>query len=130
MTDLAHVLSGGRWKVAQSHVRIEDDSTVTGFHIINGWAKERHLFFAGRYSRPFDEGVIISKGEPSRYDSHKNYRFRSCKEAAGTDLRFLAKYKTAANEVIQVKVAYQPSVPPMPLKTSIRNSPTGTLNRL
>ena len=85
MTDLAHVLSGGRWKVAQSHVRIEDDSTVTGFHIINGWAKERHLFFAARYSRPFDEGVIISKGKPVFYDSHANYRFRSCKEAAGTD---------------------------------------------
>ncbi len=105
MTDLAHVLSGGRWTVAQSHVRIEDGSTVTGFHLINGWAKERHLFFAARYSRPFDEGLIISKGEPVTYDSHKNYRFRSRREAAGTDLRFLAKYKTAGNEVIQVKVA-------------------------
>jgi len=64
MTDLAHVLSGGRWRIAQSHVRIEDQATVTGFHIVNGWAKERHLFFAARYSRPFDEGLIISNGKP------------------------------------------------------------------
>ena len=105
MTDLAHVLSGGRWKVAQSHVRIEDEATVTGFHIINGWAKERHLFYAARYSRPFDEGVIFSNGKPVIYDSHTNYRFRSRKEAAGKDLRFLAKYKTKADEVIMVKVA-------------------------
>lgn len=105
MTDLAHVLSGGRWKAAQSHVRVEDDSTVTGYHLINGWAKERHLFYAARYSRPFDEAIIISNGNPVIYDSHANYRFRSRKEAAGKDLRFLAKYKTRADEVIMVKVA-------------------------
>ncbi len=105
MTDLAHVLSGGRWKAAQSHVRIEDDATVTGYHLINGWAKERHLYYAARYSRPFDEGVIYSNGKRVFYDSHANYRFRSCKEAAGTNLQFLAKYKTRAGEVIQVKVA-------------------------
>ncbi len=105
MTDLAHVLSGGRWKAAQSHVRIEDEVTVTGFHIINGWAKERHLFYAARYSRPFDEGLIVSNGKPVIYDSHTNYRFRSRKEAAGKDLRFLAKYKTKADEAIMVKVA-------------------------
>jgi len=105
MTDLAHVLSGGRWKIAQSHVRIEDNATVTGFHIVNGWAKERHLYYAARYSRPFDEALIVSNGKPVIYDSHTNYRFRSRREAAGTDLRFLAKYKTKASEVIQVKVA-------------------------
>jgi len=105
MTDLAHVLSGGRWKIAQSHVRIEDNATVTGFHIVNGWAKERHLYYAARYSRPFDEALIYSNGKPVIYDSHANYRFRSRREAAGTDLRFLAKYKTKASEVIQVKVA-------------------------
>ncbi len=105
MTDLAHVLSGGRWKIAQSHVRIEDNATVTGFHIVNGWAKERHLYYAARYSRPFDEALIYSSGKPVIYDSHANYRFRSRREAAGTDLRFLAKYKTKAGEVIQVKVA-------------------------
>ncbi len=105
MTDLAHVLSGGRWQIAQSHVRIEDKSTVTGYHLVNGWAKERHIFFAARYSRPFDEGLIISNGKPVIYDSHANYRFRSRNEAAGKDLRFLAKYKTTENEVIKVKVA-------------------------
>jgi predicted alpha-1,2-mannosidase len=104
MTDLAHVLSGGRWKIAQSHVRIENNSTVTGFHLVNGWAKERYLFYAARYSRPFDEGLIIRNGKPVIYDSHANYRFQSRLEAAGTNLQFLAKYKTKADEVIQVKV--------------------------
>ena len=102
MTDLSHVINGGRWRIAQSRVRIEDGSTITGFHLVNGWAKERYLYFAARYSRPFDSAEIISAGKPVIYNT---YRFRSHNEAAGTNLQFFAHYKTQANEVIQVKVA-------------------------
>jgi predicted alpha-1,2-mannosidase len=105
LTDLNHVINGGRWRVAQARVRIEDDSTITGFHLVNGWAKERYLYFAARFSRPFDEAQIISNGKPVNYKSYVNYRFRSKNEAAGTNLQFLAKFKTHADEVIQVKVA-------------------------
>ncbi len=105
LTDLSHVINGGRWRVAESRVRIEDNSTITGFHLVNGWAKERYLYFAARFSRPFDEAQIISNGKPLFYNSYTNYRFRSRNEAAATNLQFLAKYKTHANEVIQVKVA-------------------------
>jgi predicted alpha-1,2-mannosidase len=105
LADLAHVINGGRWRIAESRVRIEDGSTITGFHLVNGWAKERYLYFAARFSRPFDEGVIIKDGKPVVYQSYVNYRFRSRNEAAGTNLQFLAKYKTGAGEVIQVKVA-------------------------
>lgn len=105
LTDLSHVISGGRWRIAQSRFRIEDNSTITGFHLVNGWAKERYLYFAARYSRPFDEALIINNGKPVLYKSYVNYRFRSRNEAAGTNLQFLAKFKTAAGEMIQVKVA-------------------------
>ena len=105
MTDLSQVLNGGRWNVVWSHARIEDASTVTGFHLVHGWAKERYLYFAARYSRPFEEAQIISGGKPAVYASFVNYRFRSRNEVAGTNLQFLAKYKTGSNEVIQVKVA-------------------------
>jgi predicted alpha-1,2-mannosidase len=102
MLDLSHVINGGRWHVAESRVRIEDNSTITGFHLVNGWAKERYFYFAARFSRPFDDTEIISAGKPVIYNT---YRFRSHKEAAGTNLQFFAKYKTRANEAIQVKVA-------------------------
>lgn len=52
MTDMQHFLSGKRFKLIWSHVRVEDDSTITGYHLINGWGKERHLYFAARYSHP------------------------------------------------------------------------------
>ncbi|MGO9111528.1 MAG: GH92 family glycosyl hydrolase [Thermoguttaceae bacterium] len=105
MTDLQHFLSGKRFKLIWSHVRVEDQATITGFHLINGWGKERYLYFAARYSRPFDRFRIMSDGKEVKYDSYKSYRFRSSREAAGTNLQFLAEYKTAADEVILVKAA-------------------------
>ena len=39
------------------------------------------------------------------YKSYVNYRFRSGKEVTGTNLQFLAEFKTRAGEVIKVKVA-------------------------
>lgn len=102
LTDLAHVLNGGKWNVIWSRVRVEDSSTVTGFHLVNGWAKDRSLYFAARYSRPFDRAEIYKDGKLVRYDG---YRFRSKLEAAGSYLQFLAYYKTKENEQISVKVA-------------------------
>jgi putative alpha-1,2-mannosidase len=101
MTDLSHII--GPCHIAESRIRIENNSTVTGFHLVNGWAKERYIYFAARYSRPFDDTEIISSGKPVIYNT---YRFRSHKEASGTNVQFLAKYtQTHAGEVIQVKVA-------------------------
>ncbi len=102
LIDLAHVLSGKKWKVIWSHLRVEDDTTVTGYHLVNGWAKERPLYFAARYSRPFDRAEIFSDGKPVIYDT---YRFRSAQEAAGSNLQFVAHYKTKEQEPILIKVA-------------------------
>ncbi|MGD0038432.1 MAG: GH92 family glycosyl hydrolase, partial [Bacteroidota bacterium] len=98
LTDLKHVL---RWNIIWSHIRVENDSTITGFHVVNGWAKDRSLYFAARYSRHFDNYQIMSDGKPVIYNT---YRFRSNKEASGKNMQFLARYKTYANEMIMVKI--------------------------
>jgi predicted alpha-1,2-mannosidase len=102
LTDLSHTLTGKRWKVVWSRVRVEDASTITGFHLVNGWAKERYLYFAARYSRPFDRCRIYSDGSLVVYNT---FRFRSRLEAAGQNLQFVADYKTAKDEVIMIKAA-------------------------
>ncbi|HEY2799543.1 MAG TPA: GH92 family glycosyl hydrolase [Chthoniobacterales bacterium] len=102
LIDLQHILSGKKWTVVWSHLRQEDDSTVTGYHLVNGWAKERRLYFAAHFSRPFDKAQIFSDGKPVIYNT---YRFRSSKEAAGANLQFVATYKTKEQEPILVKVA-------------------------
>ncbi len=98
LTDLTHVL---RWNVMWSDIRVENDSTVTGMHIVNGWAKNRYLYFAARYSRAFDSFRIMNDGKPVLYNG---YRFRSRRESQGKNIQFLAQYRTKANEVIMVKI--------------------------
>ncbi|TAJ13518.1 glycoside hydrolase family 92 protein [Marinilabiliaceae bacterium JC017] len=99
--DLSHVL---RHSVIWSNVRVENETTITGMHQVKGWAKERYVYFAAKFSRPFDNTRIFSNGRESKYDSYKTYRFRSSVEAAGPDIQFVADYKTAASEQILVKV--------------------------
>ncbi|MFI5253021.1 MAG: GH92 family glycosyl hydrolase [Bacteroidota bacterium] len=98
LIDLKHVL---RWNVIWSNIRVLDKSTLTGYHLVNGWAKERRLYFAARFSRPFNNYGIIKDGKPVIYDT---YRFRSRSEATGKNLQFYAQWKTGDDVVIMVKV--------------------------
>lgn len=99
LVDLSHIL---HWNVIWSDIRILNDSTITGYHMVNGWAKERYVYFTAVFSRPFDESSIFSDGKRVFYNG---YRFRSSKECAGKNLQFLANFKTKKDEQILVKVA-------------------------
>ncbi|HEY5132574.1 MAG TPA: glycoside hydrolase domain-containing protein, partial [Candidatus Krumholzibacteriaceae bacterium] len=98
LVDLKHVL---RWDVVWSDLRVENDSTITGFHLVNGWAKERYLYFAARFSRRFDDYGIMKDGKAVVYNT---YRFRSRSEATGKSIQFYAHYKTRGGEAILIKV--------------------------
>jgi predicted alpha-1,2-mannosidase len=98
MMDLSHVL---QWKVIYSNVRAVNKELVTGYHLVRGWAKERYLYFAARYSQPYDDFGIISDGQKVVYNTR---RFRSKYEAAGANLQYFTRYSTAENEVIMVKI--------------------------
>lgn len=98
LVDLKHVL---RWDVVWSDIRVENDSTITGFHLVNGWAKERYLYFAARFSRPFDDYCIMKDGKAVVYNT---YRFRSRSEVAGKSVQFYARYGTRSGEAILIKV--------------------------
>ena len=98
MMDLAEVL---QWSVKWSNVRAESNALVTGYHLVNGWAKERHLYFAARYSKPYDDFVIIQNGKKVVYNTA---RFRSQYEAASPNIQYYTRYSTKDKEVIMVKV--------------------------
>jgi predicted alpha-1,2-mannosidase len=91
-----------RWNVIWSNIRILNDSTITGYHMVNGWAKERYVYFTAVFSRPFNESSIMSDGKRVFYNG---YRFRSRYECAGKNLQFLAGFKTKKDEQILVEVA-------------------------
>jgi len=98
MMDLSHVL---QWKVIWSRIRRESKTLITGFHSVNGWAKERYIYFAALYSRPYDDFGIVMDGKKVFYNTR---RFRSKYEAAGTDLQYYTRYSTHEGEVMLVKI--------------------------
>ncbi len=99
MIDFNHTLLH---KCVWSNVRIENDSTITGYKLVKGWGPERHIYFTATFSKPFSAGGIMQDTIPVIYNTK---RFRSSKEAWGKDLRAWFTFNTEAGEEIYVKTA-------------------------
>ncbi|MBI1754118.1 MAG: glycoside hydrolase family 92 protein [Acidobacteria bacterium] len=99
--DLSHVLLH---KVIWSNVRQVDARTLQGMHLVKGWAKDRPVYFAARFSKPFGGLRLFSDKKELKYDSFKSYRYLSSTSGAGANLQAVVDYETAADEQISVKV--------------------------
>jgi len=89
LIDLAH-----RDDVIESYVRIVNDGEIEGFRRSNAWAKDQHIYFVARFSKPFLAHWIAADSKV----------IPGAKEAAGKDLRVFVGYRTQDEEVILVKV--------------------------
>lgn len=99
MIDMDHV----QWfKTAWSQLRIENDSTISGFKLVNGWGPERYVYFVATFSQPFAASGICQNGQPVVYNTK---RFRSDRVAYGNKLMGWFDFDTAPGEAIEVKVA-------------------------
>lgn len=94
MVDLKHVF-GGPSRVKAAELRIVDSTTITGGRTVNGWAKGRQIFFAMKFSKPFQAAEIVC--DRKTLDA-------SVRQSKGTALQAVVHYKTDEGEVIQVKV--------------------------
>jgi predicted alpha-1,2-mannosidase len=87
--DLAH-----RDQTIEAHVRIVDDTEIVGFRRSRNWAKDQHVYFAAKFSKPFvSRGVSMDDAVVNGID-----------EASGTNVKAVVSFRTAANEAILVKV--------------------------
>lgn len=99
LIDLNHTL----WQSCPwSNIRVENDSTLTGYKLVKGWGPERHVYFTAVFSKPFKQYGIMQDTVSVVYNTN---RFRSHKEAWGKDLRFWMSFPTAEGETITVKTA-------------------------
>ena len=101
LLDLSHVL---QHKVIWSRVQVRDSQTLIGMHQVKGWAKERHVYFAARFSKPFKAVRLFSDKKPVKYDSFTSYRFVSEHHAFGPDVQAVADFETGVGEQILIKV--------------------------
>ncbi|MFI3286895.1 MAG: GH92 family glycosyl hydrolase [Rikenellaceae bacterium] len=99
LLDMQHTLL---WNCRWSNIRIENENTITGYKLVEGWGAERHIYFVAEFSKPIEDFAIMQNGERVFYNTK---RFRSDMEAWGTGLQFYTKFKTEEGEAVTVKVA-------------------------
>lgn len=99
LLDMNHTL----WQsCAWSNLRIENDSTITGYKLVKGWGPERHIYFRAVFSHPMKSFMIYQDKKPVIYNTS---RFRSNREAWGQKLLFTAFFDVAEGAVITMKTS-------------------------
>lgn len=93
-----------------TYMHVMDDGTVVGYRQTNGWAKNRTLYFAMKFSKPFVEygNVNGSKREVYRGFWGKFNQSHNFPEVAGKQIRAYFNFATTAGEKIKVKMALSP----------------------
>jgi len=87
-------------------VRVENDSTVTGFRQTFGWARTRTEYFAMEFSKPFTSyghqkyDSSLYNGFYKKFNETENFP-----EMAGKKIRAYFNFSTSENEKIKIKFA-------------------------
>ncbi len=89
-----------------SFIRVENDSLVTGYRQTKGWARDKKVFFAMQFSKPFKSyghkkyDTVKYDGFYRKFDQEENFP-----EMAGKDIRAYFNFDTEENEKINIKFA-------------------------
>ncbi len=90
-------------------IRVENDSTITGYRQTKGWARTKKVFFAMQFSKPFKSyghkkyDDILYDGFYRRFKQDENFP-----EMAGKDIRAYFNFDTEEGEQINMKFALSP----------------------
>ncbi|MGH7950362.1 MAG: GH92 family glycosyl hydrolase, partial [Limisphaerales bacterium] len=90
--DLVHAIGN---QPIEASLRVENDTTISGYRISQGWGGRRAVYFVMQFSKPFASCGIQQDGKLLAADA---------REARGKSVKANFNYQTAANEVILVKV--------------------------
>lgn len=104
--DLTHGIYTYDEKNVWTFVRVENDSTITGYRQTNGWAKTRTVYFAMEFSKAFNdyghekEPAGVYKGFWKKFDESKNFP-----EMIGKELTAYFNFDMEENEELVIKFA-------------------------
>ncbi|MCU7694543.1 GH92 family glycosyl hydrolase [Haoranjiania flava] len=115
-----------------TYIRVENDHTITGYRQTNGWAKNRKVFFAARFSKPFKNYGYKSyarnetyTGFWRRFDIYNNFP-----EMAGHEIRAFFDFDTESNEKIVVKFALSPVSTEGAMRNLEKEAPGWNFNKI
>jgi predicted alpha-1,2-mannosidase len=92
--DLDHGYDDGPGVVRWADLKVVDGNTIVGGKSTNRWAKGREIYFAMKFSRPFDRVEILADDKPVS-DISQNVRANS--------LKAVVHYATRSKEKILIK---------------------------
>ncbi|HUA39559.1 MAG TPA: GH92 family glycosyl hydrolase [Candidatus Sulfopaludibacter sp.] len=90
--DLAHGIGNNP---IEATLHVENDHTISGARISDGWGGNRTIYFVMQFSKPFGSYGIEQDGRRLAADA---------REAQGKIVKAFFNYKTSANEAVMVKV--------------------------
>ena len=93
MLDMFHTFR--KRKILASDIAVVDNQLVTGYRNIKGWAKDRHIYFAARFSKPFRDHALYDGGT----------LVENASELSSTKIRAGFFFNTEKDEEILVKIA-------------------------
>ncbi len=93
-----------------TYVHVVNDTLVTGFRQTNGWAKNRVLYFAMRFSKPFVSHGFRNESTRQVYRGFwgKFNQTRNFPEIAGQRIKAYFDFKTSEGEKVKIKMALSP----------------------
>ncbi|WP_418509044.1 GH92 family glycosyl hydrolase [Corallibacter sp.] len=112
-SDNAHIVLDMVYNVYQhdnknvwTFIRVENDSTLTGYRQTKGWARDKKVFFAIAFSKPF-KSYGHKKYDNIIYDGfyRKFHQSENFPEMAGKNIRAYFNFDTQEDEQIKLKVA-------------------------
>ncbi|PQJ78076.1 GH92 family glycosyl hydrolase [Polaribacter porphyrae] len=109
LLDLVYNVYHHENKNVWTFLRVENDSTLTGYRQTKGWARDKKVFFAIKFSKPFKSyghkkyDKLTYNGFYGRFDETKNFP-----EMAGKDIRAYFNFDTDKGEQIKIKFALSP----------------------
>ncbi|NQZ23277.1 MAG: glycoside hydrolase family 92 protein [Colwellia sp.] len=113
LLDLTASIYNFKNKVIWSDVRVIDNQTLLAYRSTNGWAKQREMYFAIKFSRPFDSIELINQ-DNTRYRCNGCLSKKSNKPStivnsaiqytAGKAIKVLAHFNQANAEPLLIKV--------------------------
>ncbi len=103
--DMVHGIYNYEGKVLWAYVRVINDTLITGYRLTSGWARNRYMFFALSFSKPFisygfrNEDKSVYRGFWRRFNQYENFP-----EMAGKKIRSHFDFSTTQGEQILVKL--------------------------
>ena len=85
--------------ILDAELEIRGDDTIVGWRRITRWARDRHVYFAARFSKPFAASGLLLGTEPKA----------GLRQARGKRLKAWVDYRTTAGEVVLLRVAISPT---------------------